>query len=167
MKTHDLRARVKAPFYRSLRFCLSAVGWITWAGAAEPYQVDWFTLDGGGGTSAGGVYTLSGTIGQPDAGEMSGGNFSVVGGFWSIIAAVQTPGAPLLTVTFNPQLSTLTVSWPLPAEGWVLDQTATLTGATIPWSEVPAHQYHTNSTRCYITGPAPVGSRFYRLRGVP
>ena len=30
--------------------------------------VDWFTIDGGGGTSTGGVYSVSGTIGQPDAG---------------------------------------------------------------------------------------------------
>ncbi len=38
------------------------------------YTVDWFTIDGGGGTSTGGVYRVSGTIGQPDAGAtMSGG----------------------------------------------------------------------------------------------
>jgi hypothetical protein len=29
--------------------------------------LDWFTIDGGGGTSTGGVYAVSGTIGQPDA----------------------------------------------------------------------------------------------------
>src|SRR5207237_460684 len=42
--------------------------------------------DGGGGTSTGGGYSLSGTIGQPDASSftspMSGGNYSLVGGFW-------------------------------------------------------------------------------------
>ena len=28
--------------------------------AAAQYQIDWFTLDGGGGQSAGGAYTLYG-----------------------------------------------------------------------------------------------------------
>ena len=51
-------------------------------------------MDGGGGTSTGGGYTVTGTIGQPDAGTMGGGTFSLNGGFWGIIAAIQTPGAP-------------------------------------------------------------------------
>ena len=38
-------------------------------GFAQSYQIDWFTIDGGGGTSTGGVYSVSGTIGQPDAGD--------------------------------------------------------------------------------------------------
>ena len=42
--------------------------------AAQTYALDWSTIDGGGGTSTGGVYAVSGTIGQPDAGRMSGGN---------------------------------------------------------------------------------------------
>ena len=45
-------------------FCLRAWG--------QSYSIDWSTIDGGGGTSTGGVYTVSGTIGQPDAGTMSG-----------------------------------------------------------------------------------------------
>ena len=28
-----------------------------------PYVLDWSTIDGGGGTSSGGPYTLTGTIG--------------------------------------------------------------------------------------------------------
>jgi uncharacterized transporter YbjL len=40
------------------------------------------------------------TIGLPDAGvAMSGGDFSVTGGFWSLISAVQTIGSPALVVT--------------------------------------------------------------------
>jgi hypothetical protein len=49
--------------------------------SAQP-TIDWYTIDGGGGTSSGGVFTLSGTIGQPDAGVMSGGSFTLTGGFW-------------------------------------------------------------------------------------
>lgn len=46
-------------------------------------SVNQFTVDAGGGTSTGGNFELSGTAGQPDAGgELSGGTFAVVGGFW-------------------------------------------------------------------------------------
>ena len=42
----------------------------------------WSTVDGGGGRSAGGDYVLNGTIGQPDAGQLSNGIFNLSGGFW-------------------------------------------------------------------------------------
>jgi len=51
--------------------------------AGVTYDLSWYTIDGGGGTSAGGNFELSGTIGQPDAGMMSGGNFELRGGFWA------------------------------------------------------------------------------------
>ena len=50
--------------------------------AQAQYQITWSTIDGGGGRSTGGAYVLEGTIGQPDAGLMSGGNFVLAGGFW-------------------------------------------------------------------------------------
>jgi hypothetical protein len=130
--------------------------------AQAQYSLVWSTIDGGGGTSTGGVYSVSGTIGQADAGHMSGGQFTVEGGFWGVIAPIQTPGAPLLSVTCLG--STVMVSWPLPATGWVLEQTPTLTGAAIPWSQVPANQYQTNATHCFITVPSPAGNKFYRLK---
>ena len=51
-------------------------------GVIEPFDLSWWTVDGGGGTSTGGGYRLSGTIAQPDAGELSGGGYSLTGGFW-------------------------------------------------------------------------------------
>src|SRR5438876_9327549 len=77
---------------------------------SQTYNIDWFTIDGGGGSSAGGVYAVSGTIGQPDAGKMSGGNFTLDGGFWGIIAANPTNGTPLLTITRTAP-NTVRVSW--------------------------------------------------------
>jgi hypothetical protein len=48
------------------------------------YDISWWTVDGGGATfSTGGAYSLGGTIGQPDAGELSGGNYTLYGGFWN------------------------------------------------------------------------------------
>jgi hypothetical protein len=47
------------------------------------YDLSWWTVDGGGGDSKGGVYALGGTAGQPDVGPaLSGGVYTLVGGFW-------------------------------------------------------------------------------------
>ncbi len=50
------------------------------------YDISWWTIDGGGDSSSGGTYTLSGTIGQPDTGRMTGGTYTLTGGFWSVDA---------------------------------------------------------------------------------
>ncbi len=54
------------------------------AQTGEGYDLTWSTIDGGGAmNAAGGAYTLGGTAGQPDAGAaMSGGGYTLVGGFW-------------------------------------------------------------------------------------
>jgi hypothetical protein len=46
-------------------------------------SIPWWTVDGGGVTSQGGAYSLSGSIGQHDSITMTGGNYSLRGGFWS------------------------------------------------------------------------------------
>ena len=47
------------------------------------YDLSWNTVDGGGVTlSSGGEYSLGGTIGQPDAGLLTGGGYTLGGGFW-------------------------------------------------------------------------------------
>src|SRR5437763_10952286 len=87
----------------------------------QSYSIDWFTIDGGGGTSSGGQYSLSGTIGQPDAGHLTGGTYTLEGGFWGIVAAVQTPGAPLLRIALTSS-NTVLVAWPAPSTGFSLQQ---------------------------------------------
>ncbi len=54
---------------------------VAWA-QGTGYELAWWTVDGGGGTSANGAYALSGTLGQPDAGTLSGGGYTLGGGFW-------------------------------------------------------------------------------------
>ena len=133
-------------------FCLRAWG--------QSYSIDWFTIDGGGGTSTGGVYQVSDTIGQPDAGPtMSGGNYSVDGGFWSIIAAVQTPGAPTLTVTLT-TTNTAIVSWPSPATGFGLQYNTTI--GTTNWFNVTNTPSDDGSFKRVIV-PSNAGNKFYRL----
>jgi hypothetical protein len=64
------------------------------AAYAQP-TIDWYTIDGGGGTSTGGTFELSGTIGQPDAGVMTGGTFELSGGYWTAVAP------PVLTCDYD------------------------------------------------------------------
>ncbi len=50
---------------------------------ADDLEITRSTIDGGGAMhSTGGDFELSGTIGQPDAGTMSGDEFDLTGGFW-------------------------------------------------------------------------------------
>lgn len=134
---------------------------VAFAASAQNFSIDWYTIDGGGGTSTGGIYSVTGTIGQPDAGIMSGGSYSLLGGFWSVFA-LQTPGAPRLAVARSG--NSVMVSWPAAdSTGYLLDQTSTLSGTPIPWNPV-ASPYTTNSGIISITVPSPPGNRFYRLR---
>ena len=60
--------------------------------AAGSFDLSWWTVDGGGGTSSGNGYTLNGSLGQPDAGTIAnGGGYTLAGGFWhgGVAAAVQ------------------------------------------------------------------------------
>jgi hypothetical protein len=148
------------PAWARLAFLIAPLALLTVAGAAD-YTLDWWTTDGGGGTSTGGVFTVSGTIGQPDAGRMSGGTFALEGGFWGVIAALQTPGAPTLFVTN--QSGVVKVYWLLPATDWVLERTNRLTGVAGPWPQVP-FPYVTNAPYVSISVSPPTGNQFYRLR---
>jgi hypothetical protein len=151
------RCGVKAALLASLAFALSL---------HAQYAITKSTIAGGGGlNSIGGVYAVSGTIGQPDAsGPSSAGSYTLVGGFWALPSAIQTPGAPLLSVE---QLAgnNVRVYWPLPATGFVLDQAAWLVSppATNAWSNV-GFPYQTNATHISITLTSPPGNKFYRLR---
>ena len=150
-----------APIPPSGAVLLIALGLVAAALAAD-YSVTWWTTDGGGGTSTGGVYAVSGTLGQPDAGPtMTNGQYSVVGGFWSV-AAVQTPGAPLLSLA-RTSTNTVVVWWPLPEAGWQLQATTNLVTTGSVWTPLPP-PYATNATSLYIVEPLPVGNKFYRLQ---
>jgi hypothetical protein len=133
-----------------------AIGLVMAASApAQPYSIDWHTIDGGGGTSTGGVYSVSGTIGQPDAGvTMTNGQFAITGGFWALPTAIQVGGAPTLTIApASPGQATL--SWTPATPGSVLQETWSLSPAN--WTNSPS-----GSTNGVVV-PATLPSRFYRL----
>jgi hypothetical protein len=50
--------------------------------ALAQLRVSWWSVDGGADRSSGSGLTVTGTIGQPDAGMCSGGGLTVSGGAW-------------------------------------------------------------------------------------
>ena len=137
--------------------CLATIAGIfpLWA----QYSIDSYSINGGGGTSTGGVYAISSTIGQPSAGVMAGGNYTLIGGFWGIISAVGSPGAPALSISLTPT-NTVLISWPSLSPGFTLQQNPSLGVAS--WT--PALQTPTdNGTTKSIVVHPPIGNLFFRL----
>ena len=131
---------------------------ITISVRAQNYSVDWYKIAGGGGTSTNGQYSVTGTIGQPDAsGAMNGGNFSMSGGFWSLISVVQTAGVPTLHISHSD--NTITIYWQ-DVSGWSLQQNNNL-AVTNGWS-ASTGVTTTNGTD-YLNLTSPTGNLFFRL----
>ena len=128
---------------------------------AQPFAIDWFTIDGGGGTSTGGVYIVNGTIGQPDAGVMTGGNYSLTGGFWGVAVAIQEEGAPLLTITHTG--ANVILTWPSPAINFGAEESPSL--GTPAWGAIgnPID----DGTNVTVLLPSTPGDKFYRLKRTP
>jgi hypothetical protein len=126
---------------------------------AQNYSIDWYKVAGGGGTSTGATYQVSGTIGQQDAGgPMTGGNYALTGGFWSIIA-VQTPGGPLLTIVHAG--NGVTVSWQAVAGFNTLLQAASLSSPN--WTTNTGTVNSSGGTNSVTITPA-TGNLYLRLR---
>jgi hypothetical protein len=136
--------------------CIVCVALFAWNTAAQVYSVDRYKIAGGGGTSTNGQYSVSGTIGQTDAsGAMTGANYSLTGGFWSLISVV----GPLLTISHAG--NSVIVSWPnMP--GYTLQQNNNL-AVSAGWATsgypVTTNSNGTNS----ITITPPTGTLFFRL----
>jgi len=124
-------------------------------GAVAQYAIDWHTIDGGGGTSTGGVYSVGGTIGQPDArGPMTDGQYAVTGGFWALPQAVQTEGAPWLSIVVA-GVGLAEIFWTPDTQGFVLQETSSLS----PTNWVYSASGTNNPTVVSVTNAA----KFYRL----
>lgn len=59
--------------------------------AGQEYKIDPLSVDGGGGTSSGGAFTVTGTIGQSAADKMAGDGYELYSGFQSIALQLITP----------------------------------------------------------------------------
>jgi len=130
--------------------------------ALAQFTIDWFTIDGGGGSSTGGAYSLSGTIGQPDAGTMTGGNYALAGGFWGVI---QQDGLPRLSLELR--AGNLVLFWPASTTGIVqVQSTMQLISAGSDWVNYPGSIARFGDRFELTIGPAltpPNPIRFFRL----
>lgn len=102
---------------------------------------------------------VSGFLGFAGAQPMTGGIFSLTGGFWSLLSVVQTVGAPTLAISFT-TTNTALVSWPSPSDGFALQVNTNGLG-TVNWSNAPSPV--DNGTIKHLLVHPPTGNRFYRL----
>ena len=142
------------------RYCqLVVLALIGGTAGAQTLSIDWYRLPGGGGTSTGGNFSISGAIGQADAcTTLSGGNFSLTGGYWSIIAALQTAGAPNLLIYHSGR--NVVLAWP-DAGSFFLQQNnnPSSTGWTSPGYTATL----ADGTNTVVYTPSP-GTVYFRLR---
>ena len=123
---------------------------------AQSYAIDWHTIDGGGGTSTNGPFSLTGTIGQADAsGPMTNAQYSLTGGIWVLPSVVQQPNAPVLTIVPAAPGFAL-ISWTPNTPGFVLQESLTLDPPV--WINSPSGA--TNP----VTMPATLTTKVYRLQ---
>jgi hypothetical protein len=126
---------------------------------AQTYSIDWYKISGGGGTSSTGQYTVSGTIGQHDAGgPMIGGSYSLTGGFWSLLSVVQTVGSPTLRI-FLTTTNTAVVAWPASSTGFALQVNTNI--STTNWVSAGSPNVVGGENQVIVT--PPVGRQFFRL----
>jgi len=90
---------------------------------------------------------------------MTGGSYSLTGGFWSLIAVVQTPGLPNLTITFVGPNSVV-VSWPNTGS-YALQQNNN-PAASAGWM-TSGYTITTNNGTNSVTITPPAGNLFFRL----
>jgi hypothetical protein len=91
---------------------------------------------------------------------MTGGTYSLTGGFWSLIALVQTAGAPTLSIAHLG--NSAIISWPSPSAGFLLQTNSNL--ATTNWA-IYSGTIVTNGagTTNSVTITPPTGNLFFRL----
>jgi hypothetical protein len=127
---------------------------------AQNYSIDWHKIAGGGGSSSGGQYSLSGTIGQHDAGgPATNSEYSASGGFWTLFA-VQTTGAPTLAIKIIGGNSVM-VYWPSATAGYSLQMNPDLNPAD--WA-APSQTVNDDGTNKYIVITSPTGNAYFRLK---
>lgn len=128
---------------------------------AQSYSITSHTVDGGGGTSSGGAYAVTGAIAQADASAAStGGTYSLSGGFFAQYMALQQTGAPPLTIRgvgANVQLV-----WGADVPGWVL-QANSADLAPANWLDVVGTPTVSGPEQ-FLQFAAGSGRVFFRLR---
>jgi hypothetical protein len=135
---------------------LSAANQSLHAQSAPEFQVNWSSVDGGGALqSRTGNFSVSGTIGQPDAGPLIAGSQRLTGGFWSGITV------PRPRLRISPSARNVLIAWPDPSAGYQLEESLTLPSTF--WTPVTQPPTVVNGEKQLIV-PANGATRFYRLK---
>jgi hypothetical protein len=133
--------------------------WVIFAptSAHAQFSIAAHSINGGGGTSTGGIYSVSGTMGRADATVTppTNGQYTVIGGFWVFPQAVQTVGAPMLTIA-PAAPGYAAISWTPNTPGFILQETWRVSPAN--WTNSPSAS--TNP----VTIPTDATAKFFRLR---
>lgn len=125
---------------------------------AGPYSVSGYQIAGGDVSSTGVTFTVTGSISQPEANiVMTGHKYAVTGGYGSLVSVLQSPGAPVLTITRVG--NGVKISWPYPSAGWTLQQVSASTAGS--WTA--ENGISSDGTNNYMILTAPVGNLFFRL----
>jgi hypothetical protein len=143
--------------------CSLLSGASVFAQSGGPFAITSSVIAGGGGKSTGGVFAVTGTLGQPaTGGPLSGGAYTLGSGFWNVI---QTPGAPLLRI-LQTGAGGAVISWPAPSTGWVLQQTTALAAqpALTVWTDVTSGPVVIVGSENTVTFTSTTGVRYFRLR---
>lgn len=127
------------------------------------FSIGWSTIDGGGGPSGGGGFSLNGTLGQPDAGAMSGGLFTLGGGFWPGVTAPLAGPPPVLSIRLG-TAGNVILNWPHPSTGYVLERTFNMNAPGGGWTDVTQPPVIVGPN-LEVTLPATGSFALFRLRG--
>ena len=145
---------------------LGLIGLVIWTADAQaqtggPFNLNWNTCDGGGGSCNGGTtpagslkFSMTGTVGQPDAGGSIAGTYVQQGGF---IPAFTLPVTPTMSVTHVG--SQFTFTWPNICTGFVLEGAPTVNG---PWTFLSSGTVVGANWRATVF--SPTSPAFFRLR---
>ena len=132
----------------------------TLAGHAVDFSLWWHVIAGGGGRSASASYAVSGSIGQPAVGGLSGGNYRLNAGFWPGIGAEpHTPtSTPSPTPTDTPTPTSTPTATATPTPTGTPPPTATPTATRTPTSSPTptATMTATSTATTTITPTTPV-----------
>lgn len=135
--------------------------------ADEALSIDWYTVDGGGGTTSAGEFTLSGTIGQPDAGTLTfpTADFNLFGGYWGQFGEVAPVGPddrPAMNINLT-DANTLVLAWPAAYVGYSVQSrhadAQDWTDVTTPPPKLVGGEYQVTLTLSPTDAPT-----FFRLR---
>ena len=87
--------------FLGILFMTLTIGMTIEAQTGGNFDLGWFTIDGGGTRSSGGDFALNGTTGQTDTGSLTGGSFSLAGGFWKGASTIPRSAEAYLPIVLN------------------------------------------------------------------